>query len=206
MTQQDFIDKVNEQYHKAHLLLEEKGEFDIHRGTAHPVSGYMEDVFAIYMAHRIDDSSLQFLVDKLISYKDSNDKKAITFKPDLAIINKGILTHYYDLKTNLGWNRELKEYLIKKNNLIERIKGKKGWVRFPKVDNDKDAIKQDIEYSKELTYQIVVYNGWNISKEQLDENKEIASKLPNIKMHILHTWNEDNKTLELNQTGFDDLI
>jgi len=205
-TQQDFIDKVNEQYHKAHSLMETIGDFDIHRGTAHPVSGYMEDVFAIYMAHRIGDEKLQFLVDKLISNKGDLDKKATTFKPDLAIIDQNVLTHYFDLKTNLGWNRDLNEYLIKKNNLIEKLKAKKGWITFPNISEEKPGKRQNITYSENLKYQIVVFGGWNINQDLLKENIKLAEGLNNVQMHILQTWDEVNKKLVLNQQAFDDLI
>ena len=32
-------------------------------------------------------------------------KKSIQFRPDLAIINKGVLTHSIDLKMDMGYKR-----------------------------------------------------------------------------------------------------
>ena len=34
----------------------------------------------------------------------------------------------FDLKTNLGWNRDLAKYLKTKNEFINKIKGKKAWI------------------------------------------------------------------------------
>jgi len=205
-TQQDFINKVNEQYHKAHFLMEDKGDYDIYRGTAHSVSGYMEDAFAVYMAHRINDKNRQFIVDKLISYKGEQDKKATTFKPDLAIINNDFLTHYYDLKTNLGWQRDLNHFIQQKNELIEKIKGQIGTINFPHIDEKNEGFIRKISFSEDIKYQIVVFNGWNINQDLLKKNIDQVDKLNNVQLHILHDWDDKNKKLVLNQQAFDDLI
>lgn len=205
MTEQEFIDKINLQYQKAGELMEGKGEYNIYRGTAHPVSGYMEDVFALYMATRIGNKGLQFLVDKLISYREAKGRKAVTFKPDLAILDKSVLTHYYDLKTNLGWNRDLEKYLREKNELIQKIKGQKGWISFPRADKNIPEPPQNIGYAENLTYHMVVFNGWNIHPEQLAKNIALANALENVEMSILNTWNTEKNALQINRKAFGDL-
>jgi len=200
MTNQEFVDKINKEYQIANDLLEGNGGYNIIRGTAHPVSGYMEDVFALYMAKRIDKISTQYLVDKLISIRFSKKGKATTFKPDLAILENNELKEYFDLKTNLGWNRDLEKYLTKKNELISKIKGRNGWIYFSK-DN-----VQEIIYSKDLKYKMVVFNAWNINPDQLIKNIEFASELENVEIFILNTWDKETGKLTLDNNAFENLI
>lgn len=200
MTNQEFVDKINKKYQIANDLLEGNGGYNIIRGTAHPVSGYMEDVFALYMAKRIDKISTQYLVDKLISIRFSKKGKATTFKPDLAILENNEIKEYFDLKTNLGWNRDLEKYLTKKNELIRKIKGRNGWIHFSE-DN-----VQEIKYSKDLKYKMVVFNGWNINPDQLIKNIEFASELENVEIFILNTWDKETGKLTLDNNAFENLI
>ena len=200
MTNQEFVDKINKKYQIANDLMEGNGGYNIIRGTAHPVSGYMEDVFALYMAKRIDKISTQYLVDKLISIRFSKKGKATTFKPDLAILENNELKEYFDLKTNLGWNRDLEKYLTKKNELIRKIKGRNGWIHFSE-DN-----VQEIKYSKDLKYKMVVFNGWNINPDQLIKNIEFASELENVEIFILNTWDNETGKLTLDSNAFENLI
>lgn len=199
MTEQEFVDKVNHQYSIAHNLHEGDGGYNIIRGMAHTVSGYLEDLFSLYMAQKIENKNFQYLVDKLISIRFIKSGRATTFKPDLAILEENVVTHYYDLKTNLGWNRELEKYLKEKNELIRKIKGRKGWIYFSK-DN-----VQNITFSKNLKYQIVVFNGWNINPEHLLINVNFAATLENIDFHILNTWDKKEGTLNIDLKAFESL-
>lgn len=92
------------------------GGFNIQRGQAKVLSGYVEDLFALYLAERINRKDLQFIVYKSTSLKIPNKHKATTtFKPDVSIITSDhVFTEYYDLKTNLGWNRDIEKYIKKK--------------------------------------------------------------------------------------------
>jgi len=200
MTNQEFVDKINREYQIANNLLEGNGGFNIIRGTAHPVSGYMEDLFALYMAKRLNKASYQYLVDKLVSFRISRKGRATTFKPDLAILENNELNEYFDLKTNLGWNRDLEKYLAKKNELIRNIKGKNGWIHFSSENI------QNITFSNELKYKMVVFNGWNINPKQLLKNIEFASLLENVEIFILNKWNKETQQLLIDNNAFDNLI
>jgi len=199
MTAQEFVDKVNQQYFIAHNLHEGDGGYNIIRGMAHTVSGYLEDVFALYMAQKIDNKNFQYLVDKVLSIRFSKNGKATTFKPDLTILNDSVVTHYYDLKTNLGWNRDLEKYLKQKNDLIERIKGRDGWIHFSKEN------VQNITFSKNLKYEIVVFNGWNINPEHLSINVNFAATLENVEFHVLNNWNKAEDKMSIDLKAFDRL-
>ena len=199
MTEQEFVDKVNKQYSIAGNLHEGNGGYNIYRGTSHVISGYLEDLFALYMAEKNDRKDYQYLVDKLLSIRFSKNGRATSFKPDLTILNNNIVTHYYDLKTNLGWNRDLEKYLKEKNDLIQRIQGKEAWIHFS------NGRVQNITFTKHLKYQIVVFNGWNINPDHLAINVEFASRLENIEFHILNTWNKKEGTLNIDLKAFESL-
>jgi hypothetical protein len=64
MTEQEFKDKVDEAYNKAHDLYYGNGDFDIRRGMGHSMSGHVEDLFAVYMAEKFNNPELKFWVIK----------------------------------------------------------------------------------------------------------------------------------------------
>lgn len=186
MTEVEFIDKIREQSRAAKNLLEGNGGFNIKRGMAHVISGYVEDIFALYIAKKINRLDYQYLVDKVTSIRFSKNGKATVFKPDVSIINAdNVLTHYFDLKTNLGWNRDLQLYLKQKNDFINKIKGKKAWIHFSKED------VQNITFSEKLKYKMVVIYGGNINKTQLNENIRIAKEFENVELFILYKLLDD---------------
>lgn len=184
----EFFNKIERHQKIAAGILEENTNgYTIKRGMAHVISGYLEDLFAVYIAENIKDRTLRYYVDKVTSIRLENIKKAISFKPDLSIVKNETLTHYFDLKTNLGWNRDFVQYLEIKNNFIDSIKGKKAWIRW-------DESVEEIYISNTLKYQMVVLYGWNINQERLHENLQKASSYKNVEVHILsHQSSEDNK-------------
>ena len=93
MTEHDFLEKVNSFQSECKLLAEGDGGFNIKRGQAKVSSGYIEDLFALYVATRINDHELDFFVDKTTSLRYSQKGRATSFKPDLSIVNnQNILT------------------------------------------------------------------------------------------------------------------
>lgn len=199
MTSEEFVEKIHIHTRNAKNLIEGNGGFNIKRGMAHVTSGYVEDLFSLYLAKKLNRLDLQYLVDKVTSIRFSKNGKATTFKPDLSIINsENILTHYFDLKTNLGWNRDLAAYLKTKNDFINKIKGHKAWIHF-----DKDNI-QDITISEKLKYKMVVIYGWNINKDQMEENIRLAGEYENVELFVLNKLDE-NKSLVIGNQDFERL-
>lgn len=195
MTELDFFKKIQIHRDWCKNLAEGNGGFNIKRGQAKVMSGYVEDLFALYLAERINRNDLQFLVDKSTSLKFSTEGKATTFKPDVSIINSdNVLTEYYDLKTNLGWNRDIEKYIKKKNEFISRIRGRKGWIHFSKYN------VQEITFSENLKYKMVVIHGWNINQEQLNKNIELVKEFENIDLYILYDhYNQRNNIEDFNR-------
>ncbi|WBM75335.1 hypothetical protein [Saprospira grandis] len=180
MTNQEFIDKIIAEYKKARNLIHTDGGYRITRGLSHSISGSAEDLFALFIAQQLDDESLHFIVDKTTTIRFSRHKKSTSFRPDLMILKENVLTNYFDLKTDLGWKRDLSKYLEAKNTLIKNLIHKKNsdfWINWES--------KQTIKASKDLKYQIVVLSGKNISEKQLAANIEKAASLPYVEMYIL---------------------
>lgn len=199
MKKEEFIEKIQTHRKKSEELIEGDGGYIIKRGMAHVISGYVEDLFALYIAKNIGNKSLEFLVDKVTSIRFNPGEKAKSFKPDLSIINNGIMTHYFDLKTNLGWNRNFEEYLENKNIFIESLKGKEAWIHW-------EDHNQEITISQGLKYQMVVVFGWNINQDQLRNSLIKVKAFSNIEVHVLYTNKEDNTGYEINEIAFDEII
>lgn len=191
MTEQELINKIIEQAKQARELLAGNEGFNIKRGMAHSISGYCEDIFALYIARRLQNPELQFFVDKIISTKFDPSKKTTSFKPDLAIVDQSnVLTHYFDLKTNLGWNRYLKEYLIKKNSFIENlISHNKAWITGKKEWSEFNLLNLTI--SQHLKYHMVIVFGGNINQKILEDNLKFAEELDFIELDILKPESSD---------------
>lgn len=181
MTEKEFIENINSQYAVAPNLIEGDGGYNIKRGMAHSVAGYVEDLFALYMAKRIDDKSLSFFVDKVISIRLQEGLKAKSFKPDLMILDSdNSMTHFFDLKTNLGWKRNQKHFLLEKSDFIKSIRGKNAWIH--RKNSDPIIVK----IPEILNYTMVVVYGQNINSKTMQQNLDIAENLEGVELKILY--------------------
>jgi hypothetical protein len=200
MTEIEFFEKIHHKYKESNFLIEGDGGFNIKRGMAHVMSGYLEDLFALFIAKKIDKPEIEFYVDKVTSIRFEIDEKAKSFKPDLMIIENDVMTHYFDLKTNLGWNRNAENYLINKNSFIANLKGRNAWIR-DKVDK---TVK-DIKISQDLKYHMVVVFGGNINEEMMKNNFKISEELPNVHFDVLHNKRKDESISSINLDAFNNI-
>jgi hypothetical protein len=198
MTTEAFMQKIHQRGAEAGKLLEGDGGYRIKRGMARGISGYVEDLFALYLAEKIESHELEFNVDKVTSIRLNPNEKAISFKPDVSIVKHNLLTHYFDLKTNMGWNRDFTSYLAGKNQFIESIKDREAWIRH----NQNEV--QTIKMGNDLIYQMVVIFGWNINQNQLRENLIAAEIYPNVRVYVLYTQNNDGQ-YGINEEAFNRL-
>ncbi|WP_338733457.1 hypothetical protein [Mangrovimonas cancribranchiae] len=216
MTKEKLIEKIKCQVYKSRELIDGNGGFHIRRGMAHAISGYCEDVFALYVAQYLNRTDLKFFVDKVISTRFPGNEKSTSFKPDLAIINENnVLTHYFDLKTNLGWNRKLENYLTEKDNFIRKLKNhNKAWVTSKRdwlknVDDKGNEIKfnktfkldsrENITISDDLEYHMVVVFGGNMNEEDMIRNIDVANTLSCVRINVLY----ENK--QINNKAFENI-
>jgi hypothetical protein len=200
MTPKEFKQKLDQKYHEAKELSEGDGGFRIRRGTAHTISGYAEDLFALYAAEIQKDHDCKYFVDKSVSYRESATAKIKTCKPDLAIIEQGELTHYYDLKMNLGWTRDLAHFMREKEDLINRLKQADTWIN---VTEKEKKETWGISVSRTLVYHIVVLYGWNISEQQIADNEALAKDLTNVELTIL--FPSEGKDVAISKVAFEEL-
>jgi hypothetical protein len=198
MTPQDFKHKIDQKYHEAQQLSVDAEGYHITRGTAHGVSSYAEDLFAVYAAQIREDKDCNYFVDKSVTYRIAEGAKTKTCKPDLAIIDKGMLTHYYDLKMNLGFSRDLRPFMQQKEDLMKSLKTSDAW-----INKAKDNEVWGVTISPNLKYHIVVLYGWNISEQQMEANVQYAQQLEHVDFTILFTPDADNVAID--EDGFNKL-
>ncbi len=144
--------------------------YEIWRGVNHSISSKSEDLFALFIAIRLNDSTLEFIVDKTMTYKMSGGK-SIQFHPDLAIVKNGTLTHSIDLKMDMGYNRRYFE-----TKAFEKQKEKFKLFRnqnFEKVYYTKDDKEIKLKVSSKIINQIVVISEKNGGKSS--KNPEFRS-------------------------------
>ncbi|WP_100613627.1 hypothetical protein [Confluentibacter citreus] len=197
-----FMKAIRYQVFKSRELIEGTGGYNIRRGMAHVIAGYCEDLFALYVAKYIGRTDVKYFVDKVIKIQSDNDNlNGKTFKPDLAIIDENnVITHYFDLKTNLGFIRDIKDFLEKKEKFITDLKHEKAtitsktdWLNQKDEHNNIDVTNVlypvdkslDIKVNPKLKYHIIVIFGGNLSDNAMAKNIAEADKLNNIKLTIL---------------------
>jgi hypothetical protein len=185
LSKEDLLDLIRHQVIKSRELAEGNGGYNIRRGMAHAIPGYCEDVFALYIAKHVGRKDLKYFVDKVITLRFNEGEKAKSFKPDLAIINEhNQLTHYFDVKTNLGWNRYLKEYLNEKNQFVkDLIAHNKAWINKKREWDDFETLP--ITISPDLKYHMVVVFGGNMKEKDMIQNHQIANGLDYVTMDLL---------------------
>jgi hypothetical protein len=108
MTNEEFIETVITYYHESREITIEAGAFNIWRGVSHSISSKTEDLLALFIAERLNDESLEFIVDKTFTMRQQ-DRSSITFRPDIAIVRDDQITHIIDLKMDMGYKRRYHE-------------------------------------------------------------------------------------------------
>lgn len=201
MTPIEFVERIKEQKAKTHELLEEANGYDIRRGMGHSISGFVEDLFAAYIATNLKRSSLMYFVDKVTSFKLNGAPKAKSIKPDLLIFDRNdlIATHYYDLKTDIGYGRNMEEPLKRWNELILSLRGNKAWIT---VNNKREY---EIQFSKTIKYSVVIAIDWNVNQDILANNKRIAEELEGIEMYVLINKKPETD-FQIHKNEFDRLL
>jgi len=110
------------------------------------------------------------------------------------------MTHYFDLKTNLGWNRNAENYLKEKNGFIEKLKGRDAWIK----DKLTKSIK-NITISKNIKCHMVVVFGGNINKTLMNNNVQVATNLENINLDVLHNKRKEENSSYINYGAFENI-
>ncbi|MDB4207357.1 hypothetical protein N9771_02900 [Flavobacteriaceae bacterium] len=184
------------------------GDYKIWRGVSHSISSQSEDLFALFIAKKLNDSSLEFIVDKTMTYKMPG-KKSIQFRPDLAIINKGVLTHSIDLKMDMGYKRRYFE-----TPEFETEEKKFSTFReqtFESVSYRMNDHKVELKVSPKIKNQIVVISEKNEGKSSNRTDMiEAINMMDWVSIYYLsgdvHPNNYSNELPRVNDVQFERLI
>jgi hypothetical protein len=161
MTDQAFISTICAYYIESRKLIVETNGYNIWRGVSHSISSQSEDLFALFVAEKLNDSTLEFIVDKTMTYKIPGEK-SIQFRPDLAIVKNGTLTHSIDLKMDMGYKRryfETPEFKIEERK-FNALRSQ----NFESVSYKNEGRKVELGVSSKIKNQIVVISEKNEGK------------------------------------------
>ena len=127
MTNKAFINNVIELYKIAKSSTDKFKSIEIKRGRNHSISSQTEDLLAYFLLKRIGKLDFEFWVDYPVSFKTSSKKTkngspgTKTIYPDISIVKKNNseefeIVEMIDLKMDLGWKRNLTEYIDEKKS------------------------------------------------------------------------------------------
>lgn len=175
MTPDDFFLHVIRIYQRARV----PKNFDkkIKRGRSRSVSSLVEDLMAYYLIS--NNKNIETLyVDQPMYFKCI--KKQVY--PDIAIVKKGVISAFIDLKMDLGWNREgLFNQCKKHRKMILRMRGSICQLRDGKT---KDQLQYEI--SHKANYSVVLISSRNINSVQLASHMSRAKTLlPDVDIFVL---------------------
>lgn len=206
MTGKEFVNNIRKHYLNSRKLIHDNSKYKIKRGLSHSISGATEDLFGLFIAEHLKHSGIELWVDKNISIKLNENERTKGFRPDLFIINNNVMTHYFDFKMDLGWNRDMKDYLNKKDLFISEItNGSEAWY------TDTQRQKCYFEIAPNLKYQVVVVSEMNCGKGYQD-NIAFAERLTNVEMYTLtgnvhpNTYNDNFDDIHIKSDEFQRLL
>lgn len=208
MTSKDFISNICEFYKESRKLSIESTQYNIWRGVNHSISSKSEDLLALFIAKNLADNTLEFIVDKTMTCKIPN-QNSLQFRPDLAIVKNGILTHSIDLKMDMGYKRRYFEtpQFRDEEKKFNRFRSQ----TFETVSYKKNNKRVELKVSPKITNQIVVISEKNAGKlsNRLDMIDAI-SKMEWVNIYYLtagaHPNNYDGESPIINENEFLKLI
>lgn len=207
MKDTELIDKIIELYKEARVTIILKK--NIRRGRSHSISSKVEDLFAVYISELLSDNgenlpdNIELLIDQPFTY---HTDKTYAIYPDIAVIKDNEVVKLFDLKMDLGWNREFFLFCKEKQELIEKIRGL--------VVKAKDgATKEKKEYtiSKTVKYNIVIVSNENISQAKRENNRNEIAQLGKNEVEVfiltqdVHPNNYDELPVKIRLEDFDNL-
>jgi len=208
MTNQDFIYAICGFYKESRKLMVNPGDYNIWRGVSHSISSQSEDLFALFIAEKLNDPSLEFIVDQTMSYKTPG-KKSVQFRPDLAIVKDGVLTHSIDLKMDMGYKRRYFETpeFKKEENKFKTFRKQ----TFESITYNSNDTKKELKVSPSIKNQIVVISEKNEGKSSNRTDMiEAINMMDWVSIYYLsgnvHPNNYKNELPRVNDIQFERLI
>ncbi|MEI8278794.1 MAG: hypothetical protein WCG87_03465 [Bacteroidota bacterium] len=187
MTDIEFIKSIVELYRKARLTFFPAG--NIKRGKSHTISSQVEDLFALYISD-IVNSKIEILIDQPISFSHNNVSK--TIYADIAMIKDDLIYQIWDIKTDLGWKRDIFPQFCKdKDELVNSIKSKDA-----KFKNREDNTSRQLKFSSDFTFNIVVISCKNISTIKHERVANETRQLQNVGVYFLTSDTHPNSNYD----------
>lgn len=187
MTNEKLIEEIIELYRVAKKSTEKFKDPCIKRGRNHSISSQTEDLLAYFIFNRCNLSGFEIWVDYPISFKSINKKTkkgnpgTKTIYPDISIVRKNNDGHLeivemIDLKMDLGWKRELKEYIDKTHKLIVEIRQVKT-ATYKKIDENGFKIEPSlpVKISSNLKWRIPIISNENIQSKKMRVNIDYSN-------------------------------
>jgi len=184
VTPHDFISSIIEAYKKSKEIYGGNKDRRLFRGKQPSISAIAEDSFGKFISSNFSSPNLKFIIEPIFSFSREGKKRKQTIIPDLAIIQDEVVTHYFDLKMDLGFSRNLKEDLSKKDSLIKDLRGKEStqtWLG-------------KFTFSPKIIYQMVIISRHNANK-YLDEYLEYSKTLNTTEVYILTKGTHPNSKM-----------
>lgn len=146
----------------------------IRRGKSHSIASQVEDLFTFFLSLNLTEDC-SFLVDQPLNYR----KKRLY--PDISVVKNGVITHVFDIKTDLGWNRDgFTKFCHEKQKIIEQFRS----VTFSATDG---ITKQKFQVKADgvLHYHIIILSGCNIASSKLEKHLKDTERLKNVHVYVL---------------------
>ncbi len=186
MSPEGFLERIIRLYQDARVS--KYADSKISRGRSHSISSVVEDLFASYLI--LNDKEIdKILVDQPVFIVGTKS----TFYPDITVVRNGKITAFFDLKMDLGWNRDgLSSLCEKDKELVEAIRSKSCTFK-----DGSTKERGTYEISDSAVYDIVIISDQNIAKPKLEAQlSEVDALSDFVKVHIL-SQNEHPNTYGL---------
>lgn len=197
MTDKELIDKIIDLYKDARVTTI-LGK-NISRGRSHSISSRVEDLFAVYISEFLFDNgelpdNTALLIDQPFTY---HTNKTYAIYPDIAVIKDNQVVNLFDIKMDLGWNRDFFPFCEEKQELIDEIKGID-----VKAKDGATKAQKSYKVSQTIKYNIVIVSNENISQQKRQDNENKIANLDNNKIAVftltqdIHPNNYDEKIVK----------
>ena len=151
------------------------------RGRSHSVSSQVEDLFAYFLSLNFV-GEINYLIDQPLNHGKNQ------LCPDITLVEQGVVCHLFDVKTDLGWNRDgLSAFCAKQSDRLRDFDG----IELSATDGMTKK-KYTIKSDGNLQYHVVIISGLNISSEKLSKQLIEVEKLDKVHVYVLYPQHHPN--------------
>lgn len=158
----------------------------IRRGRSHAVSSQVEDLFSYFLSINLI-GDISYRVDQPLNHGKSQ------FCPDIALVERchcqpSIVRHLFDVKTDLGWNRDgLYAFCAQQDEMIRNFQGLE-----LSVTDGTTKERTTVKAAERLQYHVVILSGKNISTDKLSGQLAKVATLDRVHAYVLFPKHHPN--------------